>query len=62
MTSCGARLHEREERVVSLPGKSLSWPLVILLVTSECLRDVPVNGAVLFMSLGLGHFKMQRRL
>lgn len=41
------------KRVVIWKGKILSWFLVILLVTCESLRDVPISRAILSINLGV---------
>lgn len=61
MTTCGSKLHYREAGIVSLKVKSLSWPLVILVIC-ESLRELPVNRAISFMNLSLGHSKKHSRL
>lgn len=62
MMSCGSKLHYREGGVLSLKGKNLSWPLVNLLFICESLTDVPVDRAISFMNLSLGHSKEHSRL
>lgn len=41
------------KRVVIWKGEILSWFLVILLVTCESLRDVPISRAILSINLGV---------
>lgn len=52
----------KEGGVVSLKGNSLGWPLEILLVIYESLRDVSVSRAISFTNLSLGFAKKHSRL